>query len=257
MKISIITLTNNSEKYLQKCIESILEQDYDNKEYVIIDNESTDSTKDILEKYKNSIDRIISEKDSGLSNAMNKALRIATGDFIIFMHSDDHFIQSNSLSLLANELSKNKKANWVTGFIHFIDSENKVIRKDNFFEINIKRMMIRNVIRHQASMVDRKMALEIGFNENLKYAMDYLFFLEFWKQYGPPIVVKEHIANFRLDGKNLSSNLTASLTDELKARTIFRKSSKQHIKIVFDILIYTLRLVKIYVYHNYRHKFNK
>jgi glycosyltransferase involved in cell wall biosynthesis len=254
MKISVITLTYNSERYLEDCIKSVVNQDHQDKEYIIIDNQSKDQTLAIADKYKNNINLIISEKDKGLSDAMNKALKIASGEYVLFMHSDDMFVNTNSLSILANALLRNNNNEWATGYLQFIDKKGNIFKKDDFFEINWSRMMIRNVIRHQACLVKRNIALDILFDERLKYAMDYLFFLNLWQKAGPPLIVKEHISKFRVDGNNLSSNFVASLTDEFRARKYFRKRNNQEIYLISDFVIFILRLIKIYTYHNFRYK---
>ena len=91
LKISIITPTFNSEKYLERCIKSIQSQDYNNIEHIIIDGESTDETKNIINKYQNNKTILISERDDGIWDAMNKGLKIASGDIVGFLNSDDYY----------------------------------------------------------------------------------------------------------------------------------------------------------------------
>ena len=89
MKISMITICLNSEKTIERTIESVLSQQNVELEYIIIDGKSTDRTLEILEKYSNRIDIIISEKDNGISDAFNKGIRISTGDIVGIINSDD------------------------------------------------------------------------------------------------------------------------------------------------------------------------
>jgi glycosyltransferase involved in cell wall biosynthesis len=91
LKISIITPTFNSEKYLERCIKSIQSQDYNNIEHIIIDGDSTDETRNIIKKYQNNKTILISEKDDGIWDAMNKGLKIASGDIVGFLNSDDYY----------------------------------------------------------------------------------------------------------------------------------------------------------------------
>ena len=81
-KISVITVSYNSATHLEECILSVINQSYDNKEYIIIDGGSTDGTLDIIDKYKDKIDYFISEPDNGISDAFNKGIKAATGDLI-------------------------------------------------------------------------------------------------------------------------------------------------------------------------------
>ena len=91
LKISIITPTLNSDKYLERCIKSIQNQNYNNIEHIIIDGESKDETKNIIKKYQNNKTILISEKDDGIWDAMNKGLKIASGNIVGFLNSDDYY----------------------------------------------------------------------------------------------------------------------------------------------------------------------
>ena len=90
-KISIITVVKNNDEKIEKCIRSVLNQSYKNIEYIIIDGNSSDKTKEIIEKFKSKIDIFISEKDNGLWDAMNKGINYASGDIIGFLNSDDFY----------------------------------------------------------------------------------------------------------------------------------------------------------------------
>ena len=97
-KITIITVTYNAEKYLERTIKSIIEQDYPNIEYIIIDGASTDSTLEIIKKYEKYITHWISEPDRGIYDAMNKGIDVATGEWINFMNAGDSFCEQNTIS---------------------------------------------------------------------------------------------------------------------------------------------------------------
>ena len=97
-RITIITITFNAELYLEQTIASVIGQTYNDKEYIVIDGGSTDSSLDIIKKYKKNIDKWISEPDNGISHAMNKGLQYATGDFVFFLHSDDYLCDDNVLA---------------------------------------------------------------------------------------------------------------------------------------------------------------
>lgn len=96
----MITPTFNSEKTVERTIKSVLAQDYDNVEYIIVDGLSTDGTLDIVKKYSDRINHIISEKDQGISDAFNKGIAAATGDIIGIINSDD-YLMPGALSTVA------------------------------------------------------------------------------------------------------------------------------------------------------------
>ena len=89
MKVSIITITYNSERTLEDTIQSVMAQDYPNIEYIIIDGKSKDGTLAIVDKYKNFVSKVVSEPDRGLYDAMNKGWQHATGDIVGYINSDD------------------------------------------------------------------------------------------------------------------------------------------------------------------------
>ena len=91
MKISVVTICYNSKLFIEKTILSVINQSYEDVEYIVVDGGSTDGTLDVIHKYSNRITKWISEKDEGIYNAMNKALDIITGDWVIFMNSGDCF----------------------------------------------------------------------------------------------------------------------------------------------------------------------
>jgi len=95
--ISIITVVYNGEKYLEETIQSVINQTYDNVEYIIIDGGSTDGTLDVIKKYEDKIDYWISEKDEGIYDAMNKGIDVAAGDWINFMNAGDRFYADDVL----------------------------------------------------------------------------------------------------------------------------------------------------------------
>ena len=96
-KVSVVTVTYNCEDVIESTISSILSQSYDNIEFIVIDGKSTDSTLNIVQKYHEKIDYILSEKDRGIFDAMNKGIKVATGDWIVFMNAGDGFANPNAL----------------------------------------------------------------------------------------------------------------------------------------------------------------
>ena len=98
MKISVVTICYNSRLFIEKTILSVINQSYEDLEYIVVDGGSTDGTLDVIHKYSNRITKWISEKDEGIYNAMNKALDIITGDWVIFMNSGDCFYRYDVLS---------------------------------------------------------------------------------------------------------------------------------------------------------------
>lgn len=130
MKITIITVTYNCEKYLDQCIQSVLNQSYKNIEYIIVDGKSNDNTINIIKKYDNQITKWISEPDKGMFDALNKGMKIATGDVIGVLHSDDVFASEDVLETIVNAFQQNK-VDTLYGDLNYVYEEDifKIYRK--------------------------------------------------------------------------------------------------------------------------------
>jgi glycosyltransferase involved in cell wall biosynthesis len=130
VKISIITATYNSTNTIQGAIDSVRNQDYSNIEHIIIDGESSDSTIDILQNNKSSLTTWISEKDAGIYDALNKGIRLATGDVVGILHSDDEFESSKTITKVADEFTRDSKIDACYGDLQYVDQTNtdRVIR---------------------------------------------------------------------------------------------------------------------------------
>lgn len=129
MKISVITATYNSEKTLKDTIDSVLSQSHKNVEYIIIDGGSVDGTMGIVRAYGSSISKVISEPDKGIYDAMNKGIKLATGDIVGILNSDDLYNNEHVLSEVVNAFESNN-ADAVYGDLVYVDKRNtnKIIR---------------------------------------------------------------------------------------------------------------------------------
>jgi glycosyltransferase len=123
MRISVITVCHNSEKYLEHTIRSVITQTHKDLEYIIVDGNSEDGTKDVIRSFGSSVTKWISEPDNGLYDALNKGLAMATGDVIGFLHSDDFFVRDTVLSSIAGAFERNI-CDSVYGDIQYVDPAN-------------------------------------------------------------------------------------------------------------------------------------
>lgn len=166
IKISIITVCYNAVETIENTILSVINQDYDNIEYIIIDGGSTDGTIDILKKYQESITKWISEPDNGIYDAMNKGIKIATGEWINFMNSGDTFVENDVLTNIFTNDSYIKTS---------------VIYGDSVFDVNGKLYIspaldfssLSMGFVHQSSFVRSSDAKEFMFDLKYRLAADY------------------------------------------------------------------------------------
>ena len=107
VKVSIITVCLNNASTIEQTIESVIRQEYSPIEYVLVDGGSKDGTIDIICKYKDKISRLISEPDNGVYDAMNKGLKVATGEIVAFLNADDFYADESVVSEIVSHLSKN------------------------------------------------------------------------------------------------------------------------------------------------------
>ncbi len=128
IKISLITVCFNAENTIARCIESVINQNFKNIEYIIIDGKSTDNTAKIIKKHENNISIFVSEPDGGIYDAMNKGIKLATGQVIGMLNADDFFADNFVLNDIANAFA-NEKTDIVYGDLDFIDNQGKTIRK--------------------------------------------------------------------------------------------------------------------------------
>jgi glycosyltransferase len=121
MKVSLITVTYNSARHLQNCIQSVTNQDYPNLEYIVIDGGSTDETISIIEQ-SSCVTKWISEKDNGMYDAINKGMRLATGDIIGILNSDDILASKSVISKIA-DCFKKQQVDSVFGDLLYVDAD--------------------------------------------------------------------------------------------------------------------------------------
>ena len=216
-KISIITTSYNSSKTIRDTIDSVVSQDYENIEYIIIDGNSTDDTIDIINSYGNKISCLISEDDDGLYDAMNKGIRIATGDVVGILNSDDFYYTNHVISDVAEVFIFND-VDSVYGDLLYVDTidTDSIRRYWKSGSFNIKKIRTGWTIPHPTLFVKKEIYKKFGlYSIRLKNASDYEMILRlFYKNqisisYLPKIMVKMRIGGIsnysiwnRLRGNN-------------------------------------------------------
>lgn len=183
MKVTIITATYNSSSTLARCIASVDEQTYQEIEHLIIDGSSTDNTMEIIQKNPGRITKIVSEPDKGIYDALNKGVKLATGDIIGFLHSDDCFHSHQTLENIVMAFSSPQTQNnpdGIYGDLVFVDQKDshKIVRywKSQPFEPKLLRQGW--MPPHPTLFMRRKVYEKHRlFNINLKCAADYDYIL--------------------------------------------------------------------------------
>ena len=209
MKITVITASFNNSSTLPQTIDSLLSQSFKNIEYIVIDGNSTDGTKEILQSNSSNITKIISEKDSGIYDALNKGITLASGEIIGFLHADDTYASTDILDKIAAAFSQSPSIWAVYGDLQFVSQENtsKVIRswKSKPFKPNL---LARGWMPAHPTLFFRKEVYEKygHFNTNYRIAADYDFILRVFSQPGfSATYIPEVFINMRMGGASTGS----------------------------------------------------
>jgi len=209
-KISIVTPTYNQGAFIEECIISVLEQDYPNLEYIIIDGGSTDNTLGIIKKYQSRIKYWISEKDTGMYDALNKGFKLATGDILGWLNSDD-ILHRKSLFTVAEIFSTLPEVQWMQGYPTLIDKEGRIVSHQhprfNKYDFFLKEYHDGTFIQQESTYWTRALWEKAGsyVSTNYKYAGDFELWMRFFtieKLYTTPAM----IGAFRYRGEEQLSN---------------------------------------------------
>lgn len=198
MKVSIITAVINGVETIEDCIKSVLCQSYKDVEYVIIDGNSTDGTLDVINRYKNKIAKVVGESDKGIYDALNKGIKLATGDIIGFLHSDDFYANDRIIEKVADVFMK-YNVDSCYGDLQYVykNDTKKVIRHWKSSKYEHGKFKYGWMPPHPTFFVKKKIYDEYGyFNTNFKIAADYELMLRFLEghristYYIPEVLIK-------------------------------------------------------------------
>lgn len=231
--LSIIIPTFNSELMLEKALNSIEKQKYSNWECYIIDGLSNDNTIDIVKKYnkKDSRFKFLSEKDKGIYDAMNKGWKIASGQWILFLGSDDSLTSPNSLVEIAHYLDN--KYDVVYGNYNIVDTNNKM---KNIISLDYHCIFYKVFSNHQAVIMKRNVIEELGgFNTNYKITADFDLIQRAYLSHYNFKQTSVTISNFYLGG--ISSN-------NLNTYIEWWKVCKNNNSIKFPIIVLILGIIR-------------
>ncbi|KAB7881210.1 glycosyltransferase [Poseidonibacter ostreae] len=179
-KISIITSVYNNQETIKDAIDSVLGQTYKNVEYIIVDGGSSDNTVTIVKSYGDKISKVVSEKDKGIYDGLNKGVKLATGDVVAFLHSDDIYASSTVLEDIAKAFQSDEHLDGVYGDLVYTpkDDTSKVLRYWKSKEFDETLLAKGWMPAHPTLFLKREVYEKYGgFDLSFKIAGDYDFML--------------------------------------------------------------------------------
>ena len=217
MKISIITITYNSASSLQRALDSVQSQTYKDIEHVIIDGASTDGTREMIEAYAEQHKNVkwVSEKDNGIYDAINKGIRLATGDVIGFLHSDDVLYSPDSIGQIAAAFEQNQ-ADVVYGDLQYMRG-NKVVRRWKSNAFNPRALKYGWMPPHPTVYVRREVYQQVGeYDSWFRISADYdmilrIFTAGYNTHYIPEVLVCMETGG--ASNKNTKARLSKTMED--------------------------------------------
>lgn len=222
LKLSLVTVVYNAQDTIRQCIQSVISQNYPHLEYIIIDGGSTDNTLAIIQEYREHIHILVSEPDQGIYDAMNKGIRLATGDVVGMLNADDHFTDDHVLQSVARVFAQ-QDAEIVYGDMDVIDQHRRVIRKWRSGEYNRNSFKLGFMPPHPTFYCRRNLFDQFDFYSlDHGSAADYELMLRLMYRHQVKAYHLKHVmVNMRAGGissKNLNNRVKAWQFDLLAMR---------------------------------------
>lgn len=213
-KVTIITVVYNAVDTIERTIKSVIGQDYDEIEYIIVDGKSTDGTSEVVEKYRNYLAEYICEPDDGIYDAMNKGIRCSTGDIISIINADDWLYEHKSVSRIVEKYNEiGEISDIVSGQIAFIRNSEQSGHTQNS---NIDLIWNKMPVAHPATFVKKSVYNRIGgFDTTYRIAADYDFIFRCYISKINITYLSDIIVNFSVGG-----------VSEMARRLLFEEDSK-------------------------------
>ena len=217
MKVSIITSCYNRAATIRSAIESVLAQDYNDIEFIVVDGSSTDGSVDIIREYVDRISIIISEPDNGMYEAINKGIRVATGEIIGLLHSDDFFYDNGVIGRIVKRI-KRTHADFLYGDGLFVnpDNTNNVVR--NWIGGGYRLWKVRHgwLPLHPTCYIRRDVMMRLGlYNESYKIAADSDLLVRYLLTGGLTVTyLNEYIVRMRMGGLSTDSAKRKKMWEE-------------------------------------------
>lgn len=243
--ISIITVCYNAERTIKQTIASVVNQDYPNIEYILIDGASTDRTRDIIHSNRNHVAKYLSEPDKGLYDAINKGLDLATGDVVGLLHSDDFYRDNHVLSHIANLFMANPGTDAVSSSVQIFKDENFKTAFRTYNATKFRKWQFRMGIQppHPGFFIRNEALKKVG-EYDISYSIsgDFDWLLRVLWIHDLKTIYTDFVTVYMRDGGMSSSGLKSKI--RMNAEDL--RSLKNHHVYSNSIIIYCKYLIKAF-----------
>lgn len=248
MKVSIVTISFNQRAYLERAILSILNQDYPDIEYIVVDPGSTDGSRDLIQHYSHAISRIIFEPDNGPADGLNKGFALASGEIFGFLNSDDVLLPG-AVSKIANYFSLHPETDIVSGHAIVIDENDNHLRRTFSDRGSLVRVAYGAAITIQPSTFFRSEVFRSvgGFNTDNRTNWDGELFVDMRMRGAKSVVVPQFLSGYRLQPDSITSSKKLDAGIRAYHQRIFKKIMRREWRRADRLRAFLYRLLK-YLY---------
>ena len=208
MKVSIVTVSFNQVQFLERAILSVLNQDYQDIEYLVVDPGSTDGSRDVIERYRDRIDRIVFKPDSGAAEGLNNGMEGATGEILGFLNSDD-VLMPGAITRIVCAFRDNPGIDLSTGHAYIIDAKSHRLRKSYTDRFHLQAFAYEAcLICQQSTFFRADLFRKVGgFNEQNRIAWDAELFLNLLSSSDQYVVLDDFLSAFRLHSEAITGGV--------------------------------------------------
>ncbi len=246
--ISIVTVVYNGERFLEDTIVSILSQDYDNIEYIIIDGYSTDRTVEIIKKYENQIDYWVSEEDEGMYDALNKGFSIAMGDIFGFINADDCY-RKNIFSTVIESFKKDTELDLVIGNTIFQYANGLELKyKTCYLPISMARSIPRMFFAQPSTFFSAKIYFKLnGFDLKYKLSADFDFYSRIFNEVDHYKYIDKVFSKFKFIKYKDDAKYKQLSSSENQTIIKLQKKPQKFLNIFTELYLKLINICPIYI----------
>ena len=247
MKVSIITVVWNNKATIKNAMDSVLSQDYNDIEYIVIDGGSDDGTIDVIDRYRNKISIFLSEPDKGIYDALNKGIGLASGEVVAILHSDDQFCNSRVVSNMMEKIEQTKVEFCFSNMVLVDEPSGKILRYYMASYFKIWMFKIGWMPPHPTCFIKRSLFDEFGmYSTDYKIAGDFDLLVRFFYSrkirwsYLNQITVKMSTGGVSNSGWRSKKLVYSEINRSLKSNSVWSFP-------VFQLARYAIRLMEVII----------